>query len=779
MARGRLSGKLAVILHADVAGSTALVKQDEHLTHERIQDAFRRFGDTIGKYQGRVRELRGDALLAEFESASDAVTAALAFQASQADHNTQITDNIRPTLRIGVALGEVVFADKTATGEGVVLAQRVEQLAEPGALCITGAIQEALPGRMPYDLESLGENQVKGFDEPVQVYRVALSSGQSIPPPQRQSLLDLSSGKGRLIASVALASIVVVGVVFFLFNYSVSTKEPPSAERMLLSLPEEPSIAVLPFDNMSGDPEQDYFADGMTEDLITDLSKIVGLFVISRNATFTYKNRSVEPRQVAEDLGVRYVVEGSVRRAGNQVRINAQLIDAVTGFHLWGERYDGLLTDVFGLQDKVVGQIATALEVNLTSAGSLRHGENETEIAEAYDAFLEGWELYRRGTRDDTIKAIPFFERALELDPDYGRPIAALAGVYWQILDSGWRKSVGMTYVEVYNLTHEYVAKALAQPTSLAYSISSKLLALDGSSADALVDIERAIALERSNPDYYIIKSWNLIYAGQAEEAEQNARLAMRINPHYPPSYLHALGRALFYKGQYQEAARIYERAVSRSPDRTQTYMRLAATYGQLGRLEEAEAAVSKFNELTEKEYAMPLTVQEAIIFYEDIYLFDEESYPEPMFEGLRMAGVPEGAAPRKAGFDYIALVSRHIGESGKYFDVEGVPKIDATAAKAYSDRGVTIIDVRDAKIYAEGHIPGAINLNLLVDLTRENLAKTVDKNDEVVFHCWGKPCGYSAIACAKAALWGYTRVYYFDGGIPAWKAAGFDIVTN
>ena len=468
-----------------------------------------------------------------------------------------------------------------------------------------------------------------------------------------------------------------------------------------------------------------------------------------------------------------------MRRAGNQVRINVQLIDAVTGFHLWAQRYDGLLTDVFGLQDKVVGQIAIALEVNLTSVSTGRSEENETDVAEAYDAFLEGWELYRRDTREDTIKAIPLFKRALELDPDYGRPIAAMAGVYWRILDNGWRKEMSLTWVEAYNLTNDYVSKALAQPTSLAYSISSNLLGFDGRSSEALVEIERAITLERNNPDYYIIKSWNLIYSGQAEEAEENARLAMRINPHYPPSYLHALGRALFYRGQYMEAARIFERALSRSPDRTQTYMRLAATYGHLGRLEEAEAAVSKFNKLTAEVYAMPLTVQEAVIWYEGTYLFEDESYPEPMFEGLRKAGVPEGAAPKKAGFDYTALVSRHIGKTGKYFDVEGISKIDAATAKTLSDRGVTIIDVRDATTYVRGHIPGAVNLNLLVDLTRENLAKTVNKDDEVVFHCWGKPCIYSAMACAKAALWGYTRIHYFDGGIPAWKAAGFDIATN
>jgi TolB-like protein/class 3 adenylate cyclase/rhodanese-related sulfurtransferase/Flp pilus assembly protein TadD len=779
MAKGRLTGTLAVILHADVAGSTGLVQQDEHLAHERIQETFRRFNDTITKYHGQVCELRGDALLAEFNRASDAVTATLAFQADQSDHNAQLIDNIRPTVRVGIAMGEVIIADNTVTGEGVVLAQRVEQLADPEGLCVTGAIYEALPQRLPLDQESLGEQMVKGFDEPIRVYRVRLNPGESIPPPQDGIRGDRAPANWRLIAALGFTCFVVVGVALYWFEPWAPREEPASVERMAFSLPEEPSIAVLPFDNLSDDPEQEFFADGMTEDLITDLSNIVGLFVISRNATFTYKDKAVKPRQVAEELGVRYIVEGSVRRVGNQVRVNAQLIDAITGFHLWAKKYDGLHSDVFGLQDVVVGQIAAALEINLTSAGTGSSGENETDIAGAYDAFLQGWELYRRDTREDTVKAISFFERALELDPDYGRAHAALASTYWRITERTWREDVGLNWTEAYNLTKDYIANALAQPTSLAYSISSKLLAFDGNSDEALVEIERAIALERNNPDYYIIKSWILIYAGKAEEAEENARLAIRINPNYPPSYLHALGRALFYKGEYQEAAKVFKRIASLEPDRRATYIRLAATYGQLGRLEEARSAVLKYNELVAKTNYTPLTVEEVVIWYEDTLLFEDESYPEPMFEGLGKAGVPEGAAPNGEGFNYRALVSRHIGETGKYYDVEGVPKIDVEAVKALSDRGVTIIDVRDAGNYARGHIPGAINLDLNLELTRENLAKTVDKDDEVVFYCWGKACKYSALACAKAALWRYNRVHYFDGGFPAWKAAGFAVATN
>ena len=268
MAKDRLSGKLAVILHADIAGSTALVQLDEKLAHERIQDAFGRFSETIEKYQGQVRELRGDALLADFERPSDAVTAALAFQAEHTSYIEQLIDDIRPVARIGIAMGEVIIADNTVTCSGVVLAQRVEQLSEPGGVCITAAIHEGLPKRLPFNQADMGERQVKGFDEPVRVYAVSLKPGGVISSPE------------------ALAQ----------------------TESVAPALPEKPSIAVLPFDNMSGDSEQDFFADGISEDLITALSKIHWFFVIARNSSFTYKGRAVDVTRVAGELGVRYVI---------------------------------------------------------------------------------------------------------------------------------------------------------------------------------------------------------------------------------------------------------------------------------------------------------------------------------------------------------------------------------------------------------------------------------------------------------------------------------------
>jgi len=426
MAKDRLSGKLAVILHADIAGSTALVQQDEQLAHERIQDSFRRFSETIEKYQGRIQELRGDALLAEFERASDAVAAALAFQADHTYLISRLKDDLRPTIRVGIAMGEVVIADNTVTGSGVVLAQRIEQLADPGGVCITAALHEALPKRLPFDLENLGEQLLKGFDEPVRVYRAELSAGQSVPAPQQDNQREPTPSTPRLIAAIIVTTLIIAVGTAYWFKTRVPQEEPASVEGMAYPLPDKPSIAVLPFTNMSNDEEQEYFADGMTEDLITDISKVSGLFVIARNSVFTYKGKAVKVRQVAEELGVRYVMEGSVRRVGNQVRINAQLIDATTGGHIWAERYDGSLDDVFSMQDKITQSIVTALSVTLTGQDQSSLVQAKTNKPEAYDAFLRGWQLYRRYTPEDFVEAIPHFERAVEIDPAYGQAWATM-----------------------------------------------------------------------------------------------------------------------------------------------------------------------------------------------------------------------------------------------------------------------------------------------------------------------------------------------------------------
>jgi adenylate cyclase len=686
MAKDDLSGKLAVILHADVAGSTQLVQQDEQLTHERIRDAFRRFSDTIEKYHGRVQELRGDALLAEFERASDAVTATLSFQSDHQDHLEKINDDIRPEIRVGIALGEVIIADSTVTGAGVVLAQRVEQLAEPGGLCITSAIHEALPNRMPFSIESLGEQALKGFEEQVRVYRVALSTGESVPPPQQQSNRQASPQNWQwMIVAGVVVMLIAAGIGYWL-KFSLPQEEAASMENMAFPLPDKPSVAVLPFTNLSDDPKQEYFADGMTDDLITDLSKISGLFVIARNSSFSYKNQQVKVRQVAEELGVRYIIEGSVRRGGNQVRINAQLIDATTGGHIWAERYDGSLDDVFLMQDKITQNIVNALSVALTEKEIVQVETNNTE---AYDAYLRGWERYRLGTPEDLGKAVSYFKQAIELDPEYVNAHSALAAVYWSIVNNGWwSKSLSLVAFQAVEQSRVSLAQAMKQPSALAHQVASERAAYyQRTPRKALAEAKSAVALDNNDPAGHLAMANAMLKAGKATEAVESVRTAMRLDPYYPAFYLNRLGQAQFAMGEYDNAAETLEKSAKRNPDNDWTFVYLAATYGHLGYEQKAKNALKKANTLRAKAGWGKLTTQN-IRRKDDT--FGVRNYVQwtgdykPFREGLRKAGVTTEV-------NWYGLISG-AGTTGS--EVKGATTIDAHTAKTLHERGVTFIDV-------------------------------------------------------------------------------------
>ncbi len=631
-----LPRKLAAILHADVAGSTPLVQQDEQLAHKRIQDAFRRFSDTIRMYGGNVLELRGDALLAEFERASDAVTAVLAFQTDHADHLSLLKDDLQPCIRAGIAMGEVIIADHTVTGSGVILAQRIEQLAEPGGLCITAAIHEALPLRMPFDQHDLGEQELKGFDEMVRVYRVTLTPGESIPLPEQNQNPDSSSRNRNVVIALVVAVVITVGV-YFLLKQSELLEEQEPAEQKALSLPAKPSIAVLPFTNMSSDVEQEYFVDGMTEDLITDLSKISGLFVIARNSVFTYKGKAVKVQQVAEELAVRYVMEGSVRRVGNQIRINAQLIDATTGGHIWAERYDGVYEDVFALQDNVTRKIVATLAVKLTEGEQEQFAQKETDNTEAYDAFLRGWEQYLRQRPESFRQAIVLFENAITLDPEYSRAYAALSATYWQAWKRYWHSEVEINSPhDVRFKAEEILAKAMEEPMPLALQVSAAMLAQQGRHDEAVAEGERAIAMDPNDADGYVALAGTLNLAGKPGKALSLMEKAVRLNPHYPTSYLHELGLARFGMEEYDEAVIALERAVTLNPDDRWSSRLLIATLGYLGH--EGEAATIMDRVEGSWRGFDPLSVR-GIAFW---YPFKNPADAARLADGLRKAGVPD-----------------------------------------------------------------------------------------------------------------------------------------
>ena len=639
----RPSHRLVVILHADVVGSTALVQHDETIAHERIQDSFRRFSETIEAYSGVTHELRGDALVAEFDRASDAVSAGIAFQADNSQVNATLEDDVRPELRIGISLGEVVIADNTVTGAGVVLAQRLEQLADPGGMCIQDAAYQSVPKRLPFEYESLGEQEVKGFEEPVRAYRVALKSGMSIPSPDLRSGTRETKPVWRRAAVAVVVFLIVVGGGFAWWQPWKPEFESASVERMAFPLPDKPSIAVLPFTNMSGDPEQEYFVDGMTEDLITDLSKVAELFVIARNSTFAYKGKSPDIRQVAEELGVRYVLEGSVRRSGDQVRINAQLIDATTGGHMWADRYDGNLKDIFGLQDEVTRSIVTILAVQLTTDDKERATRKETENPQAYDAFLKGWEHYLRQRPNEFRTAISHFEKAVELDPQYARAYAALAATYWETWKRFWHKNLGLPYGshEPRFRAEQFLAKAMQNPTPLAHQVASGMLLHMQQHEDAIAEAQRAITLDPNDADSYIALAGALSLAGRPDEALSWVERAMRLNPHYPPHYLYQLGLAQFSIKQLEKAASTLETATALNPDDRWSYRLLLATYGLLGRSEDTTRTIQAIKERDKRGWlsAMdPLTVRTSAFWLP----FKNPEDAERLAQGLRNAGIPD-----------------------------------------------------------------------------------------------------------------------------------------
>jgi len=760
MGSDRLPDRLAVIVHADVVGSTQLVQQDEHLAHERIQNSFHCFSDFIGMYRGKTLELRGDALLAEFDLPSDAVSATIAFQTDHACHNSQIEDNLRPTIRVGIAMGEVIIADGTVTGAGVVLAQRVERLAVPGGLCITEALHEALPKRLPFILQNLGEQLLDGFDDPVRVYRVELGSGESIPPPQQKSKKESSPKYWKVMVAVALFVLVIIGGLAYWSKNTLAEQEPTLAERVALPLPDKPSIAVLPFTNLSDDAQQEYFVDGLTEDLITDISKVSGLFIIARNSVFTYKGKAVKVRQVAEELGVRYVMEGSVRRVGDQVRINAQLIDAATGGHIWADRYDGSLEDIFVMQDKITRSIVNALAVTLTGQEQGEFARAQTRNAEAYDTFLQGWVRYRQSSPEDLSKALSYFEQAIELDPDYARAHSALAAVYWSIASNGWWRKIDLSPSLAIEKSRLTLAKAMEHPSALTHQIASERAAYLRRTPDmALAQAQISIDLDTGAPSGYLAMSTALMKAGRAGEALENVRIAMRLDPHFPVSYLTRLGQIEIVMGQFENAAVTLETATRRNPDDDWNFVYLAAAYGHLGRGEEAKISMVRANSLRAQAGWGKVTI---MTIYDPYFKWVGDV--KRLKEGLRKAGVEVGSKWRELIYS---------GASG-FREVKGAKTIDAKTAKALHKRGAIFIDT--SFIWMQGRIPGAYNLSAWTkEFNEVRLLELVNKTQEVVIYKGDS--GHKALnPVARAVDWGFEHVYYFQSGLDGWEAAGYPV---
>ena len=601
MAEARVERRLAAILAADVAGYSRLMGNDEEGTLAKLKTCRRELIDPkIAEHHGRIVKTMGDGVLVEFASAVDAVRCALDIQRAMAEHNTATPDNRRIELRIGINVGDVIIDEGDVYGDGVNIAARIETLAEPGAVCLSENAYQQIKGKLSLDVTDMGARQLKNIAQPVRVFRIDLSDGAVLATESRHawSLMHAAQRRRLLGVVLAVAALSTAGIIAW---WQPWVHRDASMARMAPSLPGKPSIAVLPFTNMSADPQQDYFADGIAEDIITDLSKISGLFVIARNSTFTYKGKPVKIQQVAEGLGVRYVLEGSVQRADERVRINAQLIDATTGGHLWAERYDGSMADIFGLQDKVTQKIVTALALNLTA--KMPGGREKTANPQAYDAFLKGWEHYRRFSPDDYSKAIPYFERAVQLDQNYGRAYAALASIYWESSRQGesWTSKVNPdvsnqnSYIGARYKAQKYVELALKNPTPLAHRVASAMDWNYRKFDKAIAEAETALILEPNDPDGHVALAWALTFSGRPQEAVPEVERAMRLDPLHPEIYAYVLGMSRLGMGQFEGAVTLLERARKRSAQDRDVNIPLTVAYERLGRHEEAHIALRRY----------------------------------------------------------------------------------------------------------------------------------------------------------------------------------------
>jgi adenylate cyclase len=548
--------RLTVIVSVDVVGYSKLIGVDDIGTLEAMQLHRAELIDPlITRYGGHIFKTTGDGLLIEFPSVINAIQCAVNIQREMAHREIAVSKDRRIVYRIGINLGDVIHKDGDIFGDGVNVAARIEALADPGGVFITRTVFEHVSGKCDFLFEDLGEHEVKNISQPVHVFRVLLepmhsSKGTTKTPIRVQKKLKNTQ--------LAMAIIFIAGIAATVGWLRPWTQghESTSQDKIAQIQATKPSIAVLPFANISDDEKQEYFSDGITEDLITDLSKISGLFVIARNSTFAYKGKSVGLRQVAKELGVRYILEGSVRKAGQRVRINAQLIDATTGGHMWADRYDGDLNDVFGLQNKVTAKIVTVLAVKLTAGEQERIVLKETSNTEAYDTFLKGWEHYQRQSPENFRKAIALFEGAINLDLKYSRAYAALSATYWQVWRRTWFGELGLGGVHAPQfLAEEFLEKAMLDPTPLALQTATSMLAQQGRHADAINEGERAIALDPNDANSYISLAGALSLAGQFEKALELIEWAKRLNPHYPPSYLYELGLTRLGMEQFDQAA--------------------------------------------------------------------------------------------------------------------------------------------------------------------------------------------------------------------------------
>ena len=625
--------RLAAILAADVVGYSRLTETDEERTLARLK-ALRNevFDPRIAEHNGRIFKLMGDGMLVEFASVVDAVRCAVEIQRDMAIRYADVPESNRIDIRIGINLGDIVVGGDDIYGDGVNIAARLEGLAKPGGICISGTAFDHVKTKLDVGFESLGEQQVKNISEPVRTYRVLIDGVTA----RKVVATRPGSRRQKTIAAAGVVALVALAAVVTWWRPWAPDIEPASVERIALPLPDKPSIAVLPFVNMSGDPEQEYFADGMTEDIMTGLSKFGLFFVISRNSTFSYKGVNTDVKDVARDLGVRYVLEGSVRKSGDRVRITAQLVDAIVDKHIWAEIYDRELEDIFQVQDEITQSIVTSVAPEYLSAEMRRAQRKEVRNLDAWDAFMRGYWHLLRFTKDDNAAAQRLVRKAIDLDSRQANYHGLLAVTHVMDAFYGWSESRDASFRVA--LENAERGLALDDQNTLALRSIGLVHFFSKNHDVALSYYERAVASNPNEAENWALLGAALGVAGDYDAALDRFEIAMRLSPRdvHITTWYNYLAVAAFIVGRVEEAAQWSVKTNQSNPQFSGGYRTLAASYGVLGRLTEAEAAREKLQELLPH-----LTIEQ---LRESLPYFKDPDDLERYLDGLRRAGLPEGA---------------------------------------------------------------------------------------------------------------------------------------
>jgi adenylate cyclase len=622
--------KLAAVLSASAEEYGRLMGEDEGATLQTLKGHHQVMCSLVEKHQGRVVDARGDNLLAEFASMVDALECAVEIQKELKRRNEELPKERRMPFRIGIHLGDIIEEEGKIYGDGVHVAALLDSLADGGGICVSRSAHDQVKNKLDVGYQDLGQHGIENIPESVRVYRVVLE-----PDPKWKMIGKLWSRMKRwqkVALTIGIALLQMAGGLV-IKKYFDRPPSPPvataSVQKAALPLPDKPSIAVLPFENMTGDPKQEYFTDGFTEQIITSLSKIPALFVISRNSTFTYKGKPVKVQQVSEELGVRYVLEGSVQKSSGRIRINVQLIDAISGQHVWAESYDRDMKDIFRLQDEVILKITSAMSVNLTAGQQARAWAEGTKSLDAYLKLMQGREYRYKGNRESIALARRMAEEAIALDPKYAEAYALLGTTHYLEVFLGTSRPKD----SIAKAT-EFIQKALAMNGSLAdaHSMLGVLYSWSGRYEEGIAEAERGVELDPNSGQAYYNLTVVLRWAGKSKEAIPVIRKALRLEPIPPDNYVQQLALVYFQTGDCKEAIAACDMGLKRQPDHLVSRVIMTAVYGSCGKEKEARKEAAEVLRINPK-----FTVES---------FMGNTPYKDPAdrdrtAQGLRKAGLP------------------------------------------------------------------------------------------------------------------------------------------